>query len=386
MTTDISKSARRFSGLRVAIVHYWFLRWRGGDKVVRSLLKLFPRADIYTLFFDPAACGESLRGHRVVTSALDRGWIRRRHGAFFPLYPWGVRSLHLDQPYDLVISSESGPAKGIAVPPGARHLCYVHSPMRYCWSQRRPYLRAIPWWGRGAAWLGFESLKRWDATTVANVHRYLANSENVKRRVMRYWQRDAAVCHPPIELEHFAPGNLLACERPRQHFLSFGALVPYKDIGLLVEAFNASGRPLVVIGDGPERAKLERRARANIRFVGALDWDGVRRQLAGARALLFPGEEDFGMIPLEVMAYGLPVIALGRGGALETVVDRPGEPERSTGIFFGEPTVEALERAIGRFETLEAHFRPEALRAHARRFGEDHFLRGFAAHVGDLVG
>jgi glycosyltransferase involved in cell wall biosynthesis len=366
---------------RVAIVHYWFLSWRGGEKVVRSVLKLFPEADLYALFADRATCTSYLPEKRVTTSVLDRPFLRARYQQLYPLYPLGIRSLELRDRYDLVISSESGPAKGVRLPRDTPHLCYVHTPMRYCWGFREHYLEAVPRWSRALVSAGFELLRRWDATTIDNVDAYVANSENVAARVQRYYLRSARVVHPPIDLEHFAPEHLVSRERPTDHYLCFGAITPYKNVGLAVEAFNRSGAPLVVVGAGSERAKLEAMASPNVRFTGALSWPEVRPLIQRAKALVFPGEEDFGMVPLEVMAHGVPVIALGRGGALETVIAEPSDPARASGVFFEEPAVDALLEAVERFERIRRDFDPTFIRAHARRFGEDVFLERFAAEV-----
>ena len=385
-TTSQHTDPARLSGLRVAIVHYWFVTWRGGEKVVASLLKLFPNADLYTLFYDPNACGDYLAGHHITTSTLDKVGLRRHYQKLYPLYPYGVRSLKLRHQYDLIISSESGPAKGISKPWGVPHLCYVHTPMRYCWGFTQQYLDAIPRPVRPLARSAFEKLRRWDLSTVDNVDRYVANSYNVRDRVRRFYQRDAGVVPPPISLDLFSAESLI--RRPLsngEYFLSFGAITPYKNIRLLIDTFNANGRRLVVIGDGSEKTKLERKARENIRFLGSLPWDQVRRYLRGAKALVFPGEEDFGMVPLEAMAHGLPVIALGRGGALETVVENPAEPSESSGIFFSEPTGDDLNHAIERFEERQDDFNPAWIQAHARQFGEDIFLARIESEIHQLL-
>lgn len=368
----------------MAIVHYWLVTWRGGENVVRSMLRLFPDADIYTLFHDPGLCSTQLPGRRIYGSCLDIGPLRRRHQAVFPLYPSGIRSLRLRRPYDLVISSESGPAKGIRIPEGTPHLCYVHTPMRYCWGFTDDYLKVIPAWARPLAARAFERLRRWDVTTVDNVDRYVANCHNVAKRVGQYYGREAGVCHPPIALSLFDPAypESRRTAAATGHYLSFGALTPYKNVDLLIEAFRAlPDRTLRIVGEGSERSRLEAQAGPNVEFLGELPWSDIHALILGARALLFPGEEDFGMIPLEVMAHGTPVIAYGKGGALETVVDGVGDPGRGTGLFFEEPTVACLLESIRRFETLESRFDPLFIAAHARAFGEDHFLATFEGEV-----
>jgi len=372
---------------RVAVIHYWFVTWRGGEKVVESILKLFPQADVYTLFYDPNVCGSYLKGHKVFTSSIDLPILRDRHQQFFPLYPMGVKSLKLLGKYDLVISSESGPCKGIEIPDGTPHLCYMHTPMRYCWGFTDDYVHTLPKWAQRFARSAFERLRKYDVSTIENVDRYLANSQNVQGRITRYYGKESTVVYPPIALDLFDDCNMV--QRPiseRNTYLSFGALTPYKNIRLLVETFNENGKPLVVIGTGSELHKLIPIARSNIRFLGQQPWSVVREHILEAKALLFPGEEDFGMVPLEVMAHGVPVLALQKGGALETVVFALGHPEQSSGMLFAEPTVASLSKAISEFESIQEQFDPQWIRAHARRFGEDHFQQSFKEQVRALMG
>jgi glycosyltransferase involved in cell wall biosynthesis len=380
---EVADSKQRFEAedlakLKVAIVHYWLVTWRGGEKVLQSMLKLFPQADIYTLFYNPETCDHYLKGHNIYSSGLDYPLTRKHFRKLYPLYPLGIKSLKLRKGYDLLISSESGPAKGIANPEQIPHLCYIHTPMRYCWSERRQYVQAVPALFRGVADKAFEKLKRWDKTTVENVDYYIANSRNVARRVQKFYQRKADVCYPPIALDLFE--ERLKTEE-RVHFLSFGALTPYKKIELLVDTFNQNGLPLVIIGEGSEKGRLESRAKGNIRFSGRLPQAEILSLVNRSRALLFPGEEDFGMIPLEVMSQGVPVIAYNRGGALETVVADADHPEHSSGLFFSEQNVKSLNRALHQFENIEKKFDPQWIRSHARKFGEDHFQSQFSQYV-----
>lgn len=373
---------------KVALIHYWLVTWRGGEKVVESILKLFPNADVYTMFYNEKECGKYLEGHRVFTSAYNTSVARKHYQKLFPLYPEILRSIKLQEDYDLIISSESGPAKGIVrsghnatIP----HLCYIHTPMRYCWVSMETYLRAIPFVLRPFARTGFERLKRWDKTTIGNVDHYVANSDNVKNRVERYYGRDAAVVHPPIASEHFENQQLVRPAEEREGYLYLGALAPYKGVELLIDAFNRSGRKLLIIGEGSEQRRLEAKAQSNIQFLGRLPWNEMRRHIRGVRALLLPAEEDFGMTPLEAMAYGLPIIALGKGGALETVVEAPGLPGVSSGLFFPEPTCESLERAIQRFEENIGEYDPAWIRGHARQFDEGNFQRKFLSEISKLM-
>jgi glycosyltransferase involved in cell wall biosynthesis len=371
-----------FTGLRVAIVHYWLVTWRGGEKVLESLLKLFPDADIYTLFYEKSVCHPYLKNNQVYTSCLDLGPLKKHYQKMFPFYPVGIKSLKLQKKYDLIISSESGPAKGIDNPDHTPHLCYIHTPMRYCLGFTQTYLDSMPGWMRGVARWRFNKLQQWDKTTIENVDRYVANSQNVAERVQRYYGKAAEVCYPPIALDLFDQDLV---SNNKEYYLSFGAITPYKKIDLLVDAFNQLGRKLVVIGDGSEFSQLERLAKGNIEFTGALPLPEVIRYMRNARALLFPGEEDFGMVPLEVMSQGVPVIAFRKGGALETVVENLDQPEKSTGLFFDEQSVPSLLKAIERFESLEQHFNPGFIKDYARQFGEDHFLRLMSGHIRGLL-
>lgn len=371
--------------LKVAIVHYWFMSWRGGEKVVHSLLKLFPRADIYTLFHDPELCRVQLGQRNIRSSLLDLPFLRRKYQKLFPLYPFAVRSLRLRAGYDLIISSESGPAKGVENPTRIPHLCYVETPMRYCWGYTEEYLNSTPRVLRPLARYTFQYLRRWDLTTVDKVDLYVANSLNIQERIRKYYHREAQVIYPPVEERLFA-------RPPRQvqqigdYYLWLGALTPYKRSDLAVQACVQSGRKLVVIGEGSERKKTQKLANEKIAFLGHLSDEQIEDWVRRAKALIFPGEEDFGLVPVEVMARGVPVIAYGKGGALETVIENREEPHRSTGCFFQEQTVDSLLEALEWFEEHERAFDPHTIRQNAWRFRESVFLEQIRATVQDFLG
>ena len=368
--------------MKVAIVHYWMITRRGGEKVVESILKLYPEADIYTLFADKSVYGDHFPKNRMVTSIFDNRLFRKYYQKLFPLYPLGIRSLSLKGDYDLIISSESGPAKGIKRNGSVPHICYVHSPMRYCWGYTEEYLNSMKKPLRPLAKFFFERLRKWDITTIDNVSAYLVNSKNVADRVSRFYHKESTVIYPPIELSFFE--RPLIAQSKRDVYLSFGAITPYKRIDLLVETFNKNGKNLVVIGNGSEKDKLQSMANSNISFLGNLEWGRIEEYLDRTKALLFPGEEDFGMIPLEVMAYGIPVLAYNKGGALETVVEAE-TTEQSSGLFFEHQTVESIQECIDRFEKVKDGFNPEWIRKHARSFGEDMFLETFKDFVNDEI-
>ncbi|MFN0728534.1 glycosyltransferase [Polaribacter gochangensis] len=365
--------------MKVAIVHYWFISRRGGEKVIESILKLFPDADIYTLFYDEKTYGDHLKNQKVFTSAFDNIFFRKHYQKIFPLYPLAIKSLKLKDNYDLIISSESGPAKGINNPNKIPHISYVHSPMRYCWSHRESYLASVPKLVRPFMNIFLERLKKWDASTIDNVDFYLSNSKNVSKRIQKYYQRNSEVVYPPIADDLFSKNT--SFNKKRDQYLSFGAITPYKKIDLLVETFNENGKKLVIIGNGSERKKLEEIAKSNITFKTIDNWQLVEEEVFRSKALLFPGEEDFGMIPLEMMAYGLPVIAFKKGGALETVVENRKEIEQSSGLFFKEQTIASLEKTLLFFEENKEKFNPFWIKKHAKGFSEQQFLVNFEKKI-----
>lgn len=359
--------------MKVAIFHYWFVSRRGGEKVVESILKLFPDADVYTLFYDKENYGNHLENHKIYTSILNVPFFRKRHHKLFPLYPLGVKSLKLKKQYDLIISSESGPIKGIQNPYKTPHICYIHTPMRYCWGFIDEYLRVVSKPLRPLLKVLFERLRQWDKTTVNKVDLYIANSKNVAERVKTFYNREAKVLYPPISDEFFNKNTV--SKLPKEFFLSFGAITPYKRIDLLVETFNKNQKPLVIIGDGSEKKALMKKAKSNIMFKSNLPWKDIEDIFSKSKLLIFPGEEDFGMIPLEVMAYGIPVLAYKKGGALETVKEDINNVEQSTGLFFEKQTPESLNNGLEKFLQIEHLFDAKNIKKHAEKFKENVFLK-----------
>jgi glycosyltransferase involved in cell wall biosynthesis len=370
--------------VKVAIIHYWFITRRGGEKVVESILKLYPQADIYTLFYDEKKYGDYLNGHNVYTSKFNNKFFRKYYQRLFPLYPLVVNSLKLKKNYDLIISSESGPVKGVRIKNNARHVCYIHSPMRYCWGFTNEYLQSMNSMLRPLAKYLLGKLKEYDKTTINNVDFYISNSENVSKRVKKYYSRISEIVYPPIENRLF--DHNFNSKKNKDFFLSFGAITPYKKIDLLVDYFNKSGEKLIIIGNGSEKEKLEEKANENIDFKGFLEDAELISIIQNSKALIFPGEEDFGMIPLEVMALGIPVIAFQKGGALETVVENKTDPTKSSGIFFKEQNVISLQNAINYFHEIESEFDPMWIREHARNFEESKFLQNFKIKMNNFLG
>jgi glycosyltransferase involved in cell wall biosynthesis len=364
--------ARRDHPARVAIIHYWLVGMRGGEKVVENLCEMFPEADIFTLVCDHEKLSPMLRERRIVTSFLQRiPGARRHYQKLLPLMPFAIEEFDL-QEYDLVISSESGPAKGVVTRPDALHLCYCHSPMRYIWDHYHVYRNNLNAAGRLAMSVTSPMLRMWDVTTSARVDHFIANSAHVARRISRYYNRSAAVVHPPVAVYDFAIG-----EERGDFYLYAGQLTHYKRVDLAVEACTRAHKPLVIIGEGEATKQLKAIAGPTVRFLGFQPFDVLKDHLSRCRALLFPGEEDFGILPVEAMACGRPVIAYASGGALETVIDD------TVGVHFHDQTVEAVLDAIGEFEAREDTFEPTVIRAHAEQFSSSRFRRSIASVVAE---
>jgi len=356
--------------MKIAIVHYWLVSMRGGEKVVAELCRLYPEADLFTHVVVPEKLDPVILRHRIETSFISRlPFARKRYKAYLPLMPMALEQFDLSG-YDLIISSEAGPAKGVVPDPDAVHVCYVHSPMRYLWNMYHSYRGELSGPGR-LLWAPLSHyLRNWDAATATRVDRFVANSANVAARIRRYWGRNADIIHPPVDVTAFEPAAT-----DDGFYLLAGQLVGYKRADLAVEAFNATGRPLVVIGDGEQLPRLRRMAGPNVRILGPQPFPVLRDHMMRCRALLFPGEEDFGIVPVEAMACGKPVIAYGRGGALETVVDG------LSGLFFHEQTPEALNAAVDRLERVQANFRPDRIARHAAQFDAAIFRERFRRTV-----
>jgi len=375
---DGDRSHRPMQGggkLKVAIIHYWLINMRGGEKVIEALLELFPEADIFTHVYDPSKVSPRIREHTVYTTFIQKlPFARKHYQKYLPLMPNALEQLDLSA-YDLVISSESGPAKGVIVRPDALHVCYVHSPMRYIWDQYHQYKVGAGGFARLAMRLFAGRLRRWDVTSAARVDHFIANSNAVARRIKKYWRRDAEVIAPPCEVARFR------WESERDDFyLYVGELVPYKRADLAVRAATMMERKLIVIGDGPELKRLKKLAGRTVEFVGRVPDDILTEHYQRCRALLFPAEEDFGIVPVEAMAAGAPVIAFGRGGSEDTIIDG------RTGVTFKEQTVGGLITAMVTFEMNEQNFEPGRIAKHARNFDRELFkeriLGSIRSHLG----
>ena len=374
--------------MRVALVHDWLNGMRGGEKCLEVFCELFPEADIWTLLHKPGAVSSTIESHRIFTSFLQRlPFIQNRYRLFLPLFPTAVEQFSL-KGYDVVLSSSHCVAKGIVPPPDALHVCYCFTPMRYVWDMYHDYFGKGRRGRLSGALVSLFShyLRLWDAVSSRRVDRFVAISKHVARRIRRYYGRESEVIHPPVDTEFFTPEG-----GSGDFYLMITAFAPYKRVDLAIRALRSLGRPLRIIGSGQDEKRLRAMAGPDVTFLGWQSDEVLRENYSACRALIFPGEEDFGIVPLEVQACGRPVIAYGRGGALETVVplgpegrspEAPGEgvahgqegpTDSPTGVFFNDQTEESLIEAVRLFETYEDRFELEAARANALRFDRGRF-------------
>ena len=364
-----------FPGLRVALVHDWLTGMRGGEKVLDALGEVFPTASILTFVHVPGRVAASIERHpirRGLARLLPRPARWYRH--YLALYPFLVEQFDLDD-FDLVISSSHCAVKAVVRPGRARHLCYCHSPMRYAWDQF-PHYFGVERLGRTGNRLSrhvLAALARWDAATAGRVDRYVANSQHVARRIRRYYNRRACVVYPPVDTGFFKPD----LAPPEPFFLIVSALVPYKRIDMAIEACGQVGVPLQIVGEGPERSRLEAMAGPDVEFLGPRTNEEIRRLYQRATATLLPGEEDFGISPVEAMACGRPVVALAAGGALETIADGV------TGVLVPRPTAEAF--ALGLQRVRDERYDLDAMRTHALRFSRERFKEEMIERVQETL-
>ena len=380
--------------MKVALVHDWLTGMRGGERCLEVFCELFPRADLYTLVHRRGAMSDTIERMAIHTSWLQRlPRIASYYRHLLPLFPLAIRQFHLTG-YDLILSSSHAVAKGVRRQGSFRHICYCFTPMRYIWDQSPAYFprdnfSPLTWALLQAL---FRGLRAWDVKTARGVDEFVAISTNIARKIQAYYNRHACVIPPPVDCEFFAPERF----PDRQDvpcYLIVSALVPYKRLDIAIEAFNRLRLPLVIIGVGPERPKLERAAAPHIRFLGWQPDEVVRDHYRRCAALIFPGEEDFGIVPLEAQACGRPVIALGKGGALETVIplNPRGEAQSGpfhppTGIFFYEESAEALSEAV-RLYRQQAHvFDPQVARQNALSFDRPVFKNTMRTFLAEKIG
>ena len=352
--------------LKVALVHEWLISWGGSESVLLSLARLFPDAPIFTSVYKPDdRIEEAFTGRDIRPSALQMiPGIRGLYRNTLPLMPWAFSRMDLSG-FDLVVSSSHAFAKSIQVDPGAFHLCYCHTPPRYLWDLYETYNSGL----LGALrWPLLRRLKRKDFEATKAVDSFVANSTYVADRILRAYGRNSTVIYPPVDVDKFA-----LAYGDRTHYLAGGRMVRYKRLDRAIEVANRQALPLVVFGDGPERTRLARMSGPTVKFTGSISQEQLAELIRYSRAFLFPGEEDFGILPVEVQAAGLPVIAFAKGGALETV--RHGE----TGLLYKDDSIEGLLDAVRQFE-MET-FDPEACRKNALRFGRDRFEKELATII-----
>jgi glycosyltransferase involved in cell wall biosynthesis len=345
--------------MRTAIVHYWLVNMRGGEKVIEALCRLLPEADVFTLYYDPERVSPFLRSRRIHTSFLNP--LRRHYRALLPLAPLALEHFDL-RDYDLVISSESGPCKGVLTAAGTRHICYCHTPMRYLWELYPAYFRD---WTRSGLTRAVMAplahyLRMWDFASAARVDEFVANSVNVQRRIFKTYRREACVIYPPVDVESFY------CNPSEEYYLIISELVSYKQLDYAIRWFTQTGRRLLVIGDGPEYRTLRGIGGGSVVFCGRIPDEQLREILSRCRALILPGEEDFGITAVEALASGKPVVALGRGGVLESV-----PPEGA--VFYEDASEAALGHAVEHFEAIEGQFVPSHLQCAATSFSPSVF-------------
>jgi len=351
--------------MKVAIVTDFLLKFGGAERVTKYLADMFPNAPIYTLLYDKKKMGKLFPPKRVVFSSLQKwpGFIRRRQKFLMPLMPRAIEGFDF-QDFDLVISSSNSFAKGIIVPEKTKHISYVHAPMRWAWDTYFSYLhdqKLGPISGFAVRKM-LHDLRQWDFLSAQQPDILLANSKTVAQRIEKFWRRSASVLYPPVVLP-----KIKKFSKPKNYFLIVSRLSAYKNVDLAVEFFSQIGEKLVVIGTGPEEKKLKAMAKGNIQFLGFQSESVVQKYYRECRAFIFPAEDDFGLTPVEAMGYGRPVIALGKGGATETVV------AGKTGEFFAQPTVEELIKTYRRFVKNESKYQPKQIRKQAEKFAAEKF-------------
>ncbi len=359
-------------GYKTAIIHDWLTGMRGGETVLESLLDIYPDADIFTLLWVPGSVSSKIEKQRITTSFLQKApFIKKNYRHYLPLFPLAIEGFDL-RGYDLIVSSSHCVAKGIIPPPGARHICYCYTPMRYIWDMYFQYFgktrnRLTSFIYRSVA----HYLRMWDVTTNSRVDEFIAISNHVSRRIKRYYNRTSAIIYPPVDNDFYLPVS----DKPlaERYYLVVSGLVPYKRIDLAIEAFNQTGKKLIVIGEGPEKARLMKAAKRNISFLGWASNEDLRKWYSHCEALIFPGEEDFGIVPVEAQACGRPVVAFGQGGALDTVV------HGNTGILFPEQTVASLIKALETHEVTR--YDSDAIIENSRRFSRNVFTEKVRQYV-----
>lgn len=373
-----ARTVQAVKAKKVAIVCEWLVTYAGSEKVLEQLLKCFPQADLFCVCdFLPDEDRAFLQGKLPKTTFVQRlPLARTKYRSYLPLMPLAIEQLDVSG-YDLVISSSHAVAKGILTGPDQVHICYVHSPMRYAWDLQHQYLKESGLDRGVKGWLAraiLHYMRLWDYRTANGVDYFIANSRFIARRIKKVYGREAEVIYPPVDVEGFE-----YCEDKDDYYLTASRMVPYKKVKLIVEAFNEMpDRKLVVIGDGPDFKKIQEIAGVNVQLLGYQPDDVLRKYMQQARAFVFAAEEDFGITPVEAQACGTPVIAYGRGGALETVRGYGQGTSDATGVFFDEQTVASIKEAVEHFEQVGISC--EACRKNAERFGVEAFTKAIISY------
>ena len=360
--------------MKVAFVHDWLVSLGGGEKVLQAMSEVFPSA-IYTLVSDLEKLKDShFEGKKIKNSFIQKlPRAKKKYRSYLPLFPIAIEQFDLAD-YDLVVSSCHSIAKGVLTHADQYHICYCHTPMRYAWDLYQQYLRESKLKSGVKGILAkffLHYLRIWDAHSSTRVNSYIANSEYVARRIQKLYDQEASVIYPPVDVDYFSLG-----EKREEYYLTASRLVPYKKIDLIVEAFtHLSEKRLVVIGDGPEMERIKEKAGKNIEILGYQSDEVLKSYMQQAKAFVFAALEDFGIVPVEAQACGTPVIAFGKGGALETII------ENETGIFFSEQNVGSLLKAVQSFEAKVDEFDPKLIRLHAEKFNENRFQDEFKAFI-----
>lgn len=366
--------------MKVALIHDWLNGMRGGEKILEVLCELYPEADIFTLLLEEEKISPRIREMRIRTSFIQRlPFAFKRYRSYLALFPLAVESFNLSG-YDLVISTSHAVAKGARTTDKALNICYCFTPMRYLWFFHADYFGSNPL-KNAFLWPLFAYLRRWDRLSSRRVDRFCAISKNVARRIAQIYGRESEVIYPPVDTEFFVPDK-----EKGDYFLMVSALVPYKRIDLAIAAFNRLRFPLTIIGTGPEEERLRLQAGSTVEFLGWQSNERLREYYQRCRALIFPGIEDFGIVPLEAMACGRPVIGLGEGGLLESVIAwREGKTDSATGIFFYEQTEKSLIGAVELFLQKEKEFDKETIRQHSLKFDRKIFKLKIKAYIEESI-
>lgn len=359
--------------MRVALVHDYLNQYGGAERVLEAFCEMFPDAPIYTLVYDAKSTGFAFEGRKIKVSFLQKIPLAASRHRYFPVFmPYAIEQLDM-RDYDLVLSDSGSYAKGVITNPRTVHISYCHTPHRYAWDNSPKLLSEFkyPRIIKAASPFFMTYLRFWDIEACERADAFITNSQFVRKRIRKYYDRDAEVIYPPVNTNHFFP------KEPSDYFLMVGRMVPYKKFALAVEAFNRLGFKLKIIGDGPERKKLAKRARSNIEFLGLISEPYLAGYYARAQALIFPQEEDFGVVAAECMASGRPVIAYKGGGAVEII------KEGEDGIFFDEQMPDSLTEAIGRFQSMK--FNPYLIREHAMRFDKGRFKEEISSFISQYL-